>query len=404
MCAVMGLKTGLRSCSMMRYSMGWYGSKLIALFNIIEQCGWTAVGSITGGLALSAVTDRAIGSALGVIILCIISLVLSLIGVKGVMTYEQYSGIVYFTIFLIIYCQAGQYADFSKGYDFEGSNLTAGFLSVFSIMYASSASWGSIIADFYVDFPVKTPWYKTAGLTMFGIWLPTCFTMGIGAITASAMHNNPAWKATYEDKDKGIGFLIEMMLHPRPFAKVLLTILALSSLGMMSVSLYSIGLAIQQLGRPVGRVPRFIYTILAFLVVAGLGVIGSEKLIPYLVNFLSLLGYWATAYIVIVGIEHFVFRKGLRGFQMYNLEAWNDPSALPVGYAGCAAFVLGLVGAVMGMSEAWHQGPLAKLIGSSDVINGKQAHYADLGNEACFIITVLFFFPARWLEYKVMKR
>jgi purine-cytosine permease-like protein len=149
--------------------MGWYGSKIIAAFNIIEQCGWTAVGAITGGLALSAVTNRAIGSALGVIILCLISLVISLIGVKGVMKYEQYSGVVYFAIFLTMYCQAGHVADFSKGPDFEGSNLTAGFLSVFSIMYASSASWGSIIADLYVDYPVNTPWYRVAGLSMIGI-------------------------------------------------------------------------------------------------------------------------------------------------------------------------------------------------------------------------------------------
>ncbi|KAK0638766.1 cytosine-purine permease [Cercophora newfieldiana] len=403
-CAIMGLKTGLRSVSMMRYSMGWYGAKLIALFNIIEQCGWTAVGAITGGLALSAVTDRAIGSALGVVILCVISLIISLVGVKGVLLYEKWSGIIYIAVFLVMWCQAGHVADFAKSHDFEGSNLTAGFLSVFSIMYASSASWGSIIADFYVDYPVNTPWWRVAGMTMVGIWLPTCFTMGIGAVAASALHSNAEWKAAYDDKGRGIGFLIEMMLHPRPLAKALLAILSISSLGMMSVSLYSIGLAIQQLGRPVARVPRFIYTILAFLVVGALGVIGAEKLIPYLVNFLSLLGYWATAYIVIVMLEHFVFRRGHEGFGMYNLEAWNDPSQLPVGYAGCAAFVLGLVGAIMGMSEAWHQGPLARLIGSSDVIDGKQAHYADLGNEVCFILSVLVFLPARWLELKAMKR
>src|SRR4051794_22647139 len=88
---------------------------------------------------------------------------------RGVLVYERWSGIIYFAVFLVMWCQAGKYADFSKGHDFEGSNLTAAFLSVFSIMYASSASWGSIIADFYVDYPVNTPWWRVAGLTMVGI-------------------------------------------------------------------------------------------------------------------------------------------------------------------------------------------------------------------------------------------
>jgi len=422
-CAVLGVRMGLRSVSMMRYSMGWYGAKLIAVFNVVEQCGWTAVGAITGGLALSAVTNCAIGSALGVVILAVVSLFLSLIGVKGVMRYEKYSGIVYFVIFLIMYGQAAYVADFSTAPElghFEGGNRTAGILSMVSIMYASSASWGSIIADFYVDYPVNTRWYKVAGLTMAGICMcslerlscptnttpgiPSVTGMSLGAIVASCLHSNPVWKEAYDDKMKGIGFLVQHMLHPTPFAKVCLTILSMSSLGMMSLSLYSIGIAIQQLGRPVAKVPRFIYTALAFTAVTLLGVIGAERLIPFLVNFLSLLGYWATAYIMIVVLEHYLFRSGYKGYSMYNLEVWNDPSQLPVGWAGCSAFILGLVGAIFGMSEAWHQGPLAKLIGSNDIINGRMAHFADIGNEVCFVVTVLVFIPVRWLELRIMKR
>jgi hypothetical protein len=35
----------------------------------------------------------------------------------------------------------------------------------------------------------------------------------------------------------------------------------------------------------------------------------------------------------------------------YNLDAWNDPSQLPVGYAGGLAFAMGIVGCVLGMAE-----------------------------------------------------
>ena len=37
----------------------------------------------------------------------------------------------------------------------------------------------------------------------------------------------------------------------------------------------------------------------------------------------------------------------------YDLEAWNDPSRLPVGWAGGLAFAAGIAGCVVGMSERW---------------------------------------------------
>ena len=67
-CATLGPGTGLRQVSISRYSMGWWPSKLIAALNVVEQVGWSAVGSISGGLALRAVSDGRIGSELGVAI------------------------------------------------------------------------------------------------------------------------------------------------------------------------------------------------------------------------------------------------------------------------------------------------------------------------------------------------
>ena len=63
--ATMGAPTGLRQVSISRYSMGWWPAKIIAFLNVIEQVGWSSVGCITGGLALSAVSDGRINLVLG---------------------------------------------------------------------------------------------------------------------------------------------------------------------------------------------------------------------------------------------------------------------------------------------------------------------------------------------------
>jgi len=51
-----------------------------------------------------------------------------------------------------------------------------------------------------------------------------------------------------------------------------------------------------------------------------LGIVGRDKPEKFLHNSFALLGYWVTAYFVIVFIEHYVFWHGISG---YDLEAWN---------------------------------------------------------------------------------
>ncbi|KOS12393.1 nucleoside, partial [Malassezia pachydermatis] len=62
--------------SVSRYSFGWYPNKVLALVNAIQQVGWSAVGAITGGLALIAVADGNISVAVGIIIIASAALVI----------------------------------------------------------------------------------------------------------------------------------------------------------------------------------------------------------------------------------------------------------------------------------------------------------------------------------------
>ena len=73
--------------------------------------------------------------------------------------------------------------------------------------------------------------------------------------------------------------------------------------------------------------------------------------------------------------------------------AWANAKVLPVGRAALAAFLLGWVGALLGMSEVWFVGPLAKAAGG-----------ADIGVWVGSGFTLIAYPPLRWLEIRKSGR
>ena len=159
-----------------------------------------------------------------------------------------------------------------------------------------------------------------------------------------------------------------------------------------TIAIYAASLSIQQFARPLQAVPRFIWTLVVFVGILLLGIAGRDQLLTVLENFLALLGYWNTAFFVIVFTEHYLYRKG--SLANYNLEAWNTPSKMPVGYAGGVAFALGIVGCVLGMVQTWYTGPIAKLVGAAG---------GDVGNQLAFVLTLVSYIPLRYLERKYVR-
>ncbi|KAK2069641.1 hypothetical protein P8C59_004198 [Phyllachora maydis] len=394
-CATLGPGTGLRQVSISRYSIGWWPAKLIAALNVVEQVGWSSVGCITGGLALSAVSDGRLGSQLGIVLAAALAFVVSFVGLKAVFVYEKFAGLVLVVVFVIMYGEVGSFGDMATPTTLTGSTLSGTALTLFAVIYGSSASWCCIVADYYVEYPVNTSKANVFILTTLGTFLPTCFGMILGAVCGSALNNKADWSDAW---DHGVGLLVKTMIHPTGLANLLLVILALSGIAMNAVALYSAGLAIQQFARPLGVVPRFVWTCIMFVAIILLALVGRDQLLEFLQNFLSLLGYWTTSFFIILFVEHYLFRGGLHGFQGYDLEAWNTPSRMPVGFAGGLAFAAGITGGVVGMSETWYVGKLAAMIGDPAQGGG------DIGNELALAFTLVVYIPARWLEYRIMKR
>ncbi|KAB8072236.1 permease for cytosine/purines, uracil, thiamine, allantoin-domain-containing protein [Aspergillus leporis] len=389
-CATMGPETGLRQVAISRYSLGFYPSSIIAALNVIEQLGWASVNCITGGLALNAVSDGRVSIVVGVVIVACVSFLFSFVGLKGVLMYEQYAWVVFFVIFMIIYGESAHRMDLAAPPTVSDMTRSGNVLSLIGVVYGSSASWSSIVSDFYVHYPVNISKVKVFLYTTLGITIPTCVGMLLGACISSALDTNPEWAAAY---DNGIGEILQTIMYPRGFAKFLLVLLVLSGIGVNCIAIYSGALSAQLFAKPFEKVPRVVWSTLVFGGILALGIAGRDHLLDVLENFLSLLGYWNTSFFVILFSEHYLFRGG--NVANYDLDAWDTPSKMPIGLAGLTAFLCGAAGWIVGMVETYYVGAIARLIGA----NG-----GDIANELALIFTSVSYIPLRKLELKYIGR
>lgn len=210
--------------------------------------------------------------------------------------------------------------------------------------------------------------------------------IGNAALTAKYM---PYYNA-YEDHY--LGGLLLNIYHPIGWSKFALVLLMFSVLGNNVAIFYSTGLSVQILGSFFHAVPRFMWSLLAAIIIAVLAIAGQESLSTIISNFVSLLGYWTVSFTVILILEDKVFRRK----EGYVLQAWNQPSKLPWGLAAVLALFAGyLGGGVPGMSQTWYIGPVARKFGP---------YGGDVGIWLSGAITLLVYPIARTIEKRMTGR
>ena len=113
----------------------------------------------------------------------------------------------------------------------------------------------------------------------------------------------------------------------------------------------------------------------------------ARRFFDTLTNFLGLFGYWASAYVAIILVEHLYFRKN--NPSLYDVTAFNVPKGLqvPSGITAIAAGLLSFGMVIPCMSQIWFTGPIALITG-------------DIGFEVAFVVSGMLFFPFRWLEIR----
>ncbi len=109
--------------------------------------------------------------------------------------------------------------------------------------------------------------------------------------------------------------------------------------------------------------------------------------------------YWLGPWAIILILEHFVFRHG-----KYNVDDWNTPSKLPIGWAALVSMGIGLAGVVLGAAQ------VVTLNGKEIPVVGPIAHLVnppfgmDVGFELGLILAGIAYLILRRVELNVSRR
>ncbi|KAM0802029.1 purine-cytosine permease [Usnea florida] len=373
-----GPRFGLRQMVLSRYFFGFHGVKVIAVFNVLACVGWSAVNVIVGAQLINAVNANVPGYA-GIIIIAAATWLVTVFGYKVVHVYEFYSWIPSLIIFLIVlgeFAHSGRFSNLPMG---SGSTEAGSILSFAASVFGFGTGWTSYAADYTVYQPVTASRIKTFFWTWGGLITALCFTemLGLAVATATLDPVDTSYADGYSQS--GIGGLLAAVLFPPlgRFGQFCLVILALSIVANNCPNIYSVTFSLQVMGRWTQAVPRFIWTFVGTLVYCAIAIPGYS-------HFES--AYWLAIYEGISLTEHFIFKR-----RRYDISIWNNPNLLPPGIAAILAFLFGVFGAVMGMSQPWFIGPIGKRIGDP-------SYGGDIGFELAFAFAALSFGLFRWVE------
>ena len=285
-----GPRFGLRQMVLSRYYYGYYGVKLIAFFNVLACIGWSSVNVIVGAQLINAVNTNVPGYA-GIIIIAACTFLVTLFGYKVVHTYEFWSWIPSFIIFLIVLGEFAHSGKFSNLPMQTGSSEIGSILSFAASVFGFGTGWTSYAADYTVYQPVTVSRLKTFAWTWGGLFLPLCFTemLGLAVATATLDPVDMSYKNGYEDG--GIGGLLAAVLFPPlgRFGSFCLVILALSIIANNCPNIYSLTFSLQLMTHYTQAIPRFIWTFIGTLVYCAIAIPGYSHFAQVLEDFMLLI-------------------------------------------------------------------------------------------------------------------
>lgn len=376
--STLGPKLGLRQMTISRFSFGWVGAKIMAMFNVAACIGWSAVNAIFGGQLLFAVSNGLAPSWVGILIVAGLTTWVSRYGYKYVHRYERYAWIPMLFIFSsIFFVSAPKFQAVAPSV--TGVAQLASFVSFGGAIYGFSTGWSSFAADYNVNQPEDTPAKRVFWLTFLGIFIPCVLleTLGLALTTVPAF------------KGKGGGELFAAAVTPMGlFGALMLVFLALSLVANNIPNDYSLALSMQLLGRRFQRIDRAVWTIIGSVVYVAIALPAADRFDRTLESFLLLMGYWLGPWSIILVLEHIVFRQG-----QYNVENWNNPNELPRGWAALTSMAIGLVGVYLGAAQENFIGAIAKLV--------NPPYGMDVGFEFGVFFAGLAYFFLRRIELKL---
>ncbi|KAK3378473.1 permease for cytosine/purines, uracil, thiamine, allantoin-domain-containing protein [Podospora didyma] len=387
--STLGPKIGMRQMVQARYSFGRYLVSIPVLLNLATLTGFSIIIAVVGGQCLSAVAGgggNVLSVNVGIVIIALLSLVISFCGYRVLHVYERFAWI---PALIAIIVAVGTGGEGLRQQTAPEEAVTAPAVLSFGMIVSSyMIPWACLASDFTTYLVPTTSSNKIFWYSYLGLGLPTILLMILGAAIGGAVTNVPSWSAGYESNLAG-GVLAAMLEPAGGFGKFLVVILSFTLLGNLAASSYSVTLNFQLLAPGMVRVPRYVFALILTAIVIPLSIRAAVDFFLNLENVIALIGYWSSAFLGVVMVEHLYFRRG--DCESYDPDAWDTASLLPLGVGALAASALSFGLVIPSMDQTWYHGPFAKTTG-------------DIGFELAFVVTAVLYIPLRHLEKRLSGR
>jgi NCS1 family nucleobase:cation symporter-1 len=316
-----GPRDGLAQMVLSRTAFGYRGNILPAGLNALTAgIGWFAVNSISGALALSALTP--LPALVSLIIVVAAQLVIAFFGHNLVHAFEKYAFPVLAIIFvigsIIVLSQANPSAPAG-----EGPPPLGGFLITAGAAFGYAAGWNPYSSDYTRYLPKNTRKLPIALFAGLGCFLSCCLLeiAGAAVVTAGQTEVNPASFTA---------------LLPTFLGKLTLLAVCLGAVAANVLNVYSGAMSFMALGFKVRlsrarAVVAVVFGILG-LILASFGLKNAGESYE---SFLLIIAYWIAPWLGVVYVDRYL-RRG----QDYGALAQDRTHS---GRAGLIAMLVGLL-------------------------------------------------------------
>ncbi|RYP44759.1 hypothetical protein DL768_008804 [Monosporascus sp. mg162] len=364
---------------------GRYLVSVPVILNLATLTGFCVITCVVGGQCLSAVRDRSVSEAVGIVIIGLLALLISFCGYDVLHQYERFAYIPALICFAIVAGCGGSH--FKEKADAPPATAKA-VLSFGMIIASYMIPYAALASDFTTYLNPNFPSWRLFLYGYAGLVIPPVLLLTLGAAIGGTVSSVPEWAAGYEGHTVG-GVLGAVLAPAGGFGKFVLVILSLTLLGNVSATMYSISLNFQILIPQLVVVPRYLYAVVITAIVIPVSIRAATDFFLNLENFIAMIAYWSAAFVAVVIIEHVVFRRGR--YETYEHDAWNCTSRLPLGIAALTSGTLSFALVIPCMNQMWYKGPIA-------------VKTADIGFEMAFVMTALLYLPLRALEKRYTGR
>ncbi|KAH8680907.1 NCS1 nucleoside transporter [Xylariales sp. PMI_506] len=379
-----GHKTGMRQLIQARYSWDLYVVTIPLLLNAATVTGFSLIAAIVGGQTIAAINPGNVSVNVGIAITIVVSFCVSLLGFRALHSWERWSWIPNLVAILVtVGCGAK-----NLHHQVEAQPATASqIVSYGGLIAGYFITFGGTVSDYAIYHSPNASKIRVFTYIYLGLLTPSVPLFILDAAMGGVVSIVDGWSDSYDAFGAG-GILAEMVAPAGGFGKFILVLLALSVLGNIAISMYSVALNLQMILPLFTKIPRYVFIVVVVALMIPVAIKAAQEWEESLENFLALISYWAGCFDAVLIEELIIFRK--MDFSTFDQSIWNVGSKLPSGIPALAASICSMGLVVPGMAEVWYTGPVAGTTG-------------DIGFEMAFFITALFYLPFRWIEIKWRK-